>query len=58
MRTSYDPKCLELAEYFYPTATRNALDEIAQRLQETIEDFADTDNPEIPHSAVGKSEKP
>ena len=55
MKTSYDPKCLELAEYFYPTATRNALDEIAQRLQETIEDFADTDNPEIPHSSVGKT---
>lgn len=54
MRTLYDPKCLELAEYFFPTGTKEQLDELAQRFQESVEDFCDPENPEIPRSSSGK----
>lgn len=58
MRTLYDSKCLELAEYFYPTASREQLDELAQRFQECVEDFCDPDNPEQPGSHVRLVEHP
>jgi len=48
MRTLYDPKCLALAQYFYPAARKDQLDELAQRFQECVEDFCDPENPEQP----------
>jgi hypothetical protein len=35
---SFDEKCYELAEYFYPEAATQRLNELAQRIQDVIED--------------------
>lgn len=37
---SFDAKCRDLAEHFYPEATQSQLDELAQQLQDCAEDFA------------------
>ena len=34
----FDEKCLDLARYFYPNATVDRLRDLAQRLQDVIED--------------------
>ncbi len=39
---SYDPKCLELAVYFFPTASRGLVAEVAQAVQDKIEEFSVT----------------
>lgn len=56
MRTLYDSKCYELAQHFFPTASHNQLDELAQRFQECVEDFCDPENPEQPRSAESESD--
>jgi hypothetical protein len=35
----YDQKCYELAEHFFPEAAPVKLEELAQLLQDTVEDF-------------------
>ena len=37
---SFDSKSLDLAEHFYPDATKAQLDALAQQLQDCAEDFA------------------
>jgi hypothetical protein len=37
MKYSFDEKCYELAEHFYPNATKNQLDDLAQRIQDLVE---------------------
>jgi hypothetical protein len=39
-RYSFDEKCLDLADYFYPEATKSQHDALAQQLQDCAEDFA------------------
>lgn len=34
---SFDPKCLDLAIYFYPAASAHRLNDLAQRIQDTVE---------------------
>lgn len=34
---SFDERCYELAEHFYPGAPRELLDELAQRFQDQVE---------------------
>jgi len=43
----YDEKCYELAKYFYPEASEDKLDDLAQQIQDIIEDFdPDYEEPE------------
>lgn len=37
VRMSFDEKCYELAEYFFPTADEAKLNEIAQSIQDAVE---------------------
>lgn len=40
---AFDPKCLELAEYFYPALAGNeVLRELAEAFQRAAEDFHDS----------------
>lgn len=41
MKHSFDEKCLELAEYFYPHAKKEWLDDLARQLQGVIESAED-----------------
>ena len=37
----YDEKCLDLAKYFYPDATKEQLDRFADDIQNIVEDASD-----------------
>jgi hypothetical protein len=51
---SFDPKCLDLAIYFYPAASAERLNELAQQIQDVVESD-DLDVPEI-SSHAGRDE--
>jgi hypothetical protein len=38
---AFDEKCLDLAKYFYPDATREQLDMLADDIQNVVEDASD-----------------
>lgn len=38
---AFDEKCLDLAKYFYPDATREQLDVLADDIQNVVEDASD-----------------
>lgn len=40
---SFDEKCYELAEHFYPGAPKPLLDELAQRFQDQVEGCASSE---------------
>lgn len=42
-RHSFDVKCYELAEHFYPGAPKALLDELAQRFQDQVEGSASSE---------------
>lgn len=44
----FDSKCLELAEYFYPHATREWLSNLAQQFQDVAESAEDIDDKTLP----------
>lgn len=38
----FDPKCFELAEYFLPEGSPGSLHDLAQDIQDAVEDFLRT----------------
>lgn len=56
---SFDPKCYELAEHFLPPgATQRLLNELAQHIQTSIEDWLDCNCKFGELTADAKAEEP
>lgn len=47
-KTPPDPKCFELAQYFYPNATKDEQMECAGDIQDAVETFGEFQNREPP----------
>lgn len=41
---SFDDQCYELARHFFPNASEEKLNEVAQAIQDTIETFPDEED--------------
>lgn len=48
-KSSFDPQCLELAEYFLrdEPSLRDRADELAQQIQDAIEDWIEAEKQEL-----------
>lgn len=40
---TFDDQCYELAQHFFPNATEEKLNEVAQAIQDTVETFDEED---------------